>query len=544
MAYKSYRFSYPQLYVSRKLKENRLCRCVKDCHMNLTELTALVRVYCLYRSVEISKGRSDMKKNKPLFYEMRVLSIVVAVLLTGCSTYLKSQHLSQLEELPKGVLYSLPMLQYELDITRQLIACEPEVEVQITVDVKEDFMPDPNATFVLDYTELAGIANTSELEVDFHKNGTLKSFNLEADDHSAEIIANAFKVISNVTLVAVGVPPLPYIKPAPPKKPVCPVCDEKSKNALSAIQKSDPDVKRLTKNVENASEKVGRLNLIVAGADKPSEQTLQDLQEAVKVLKQHKQALVNLNKNRAPYLAQVQYKEKQRWPKSTAGDIMKTSFPPIQILKNRWFIKDKEGRTVCDEIVNEKLTLHVAINPLVANIPSYLPEKSSKGVFYRYPMPIELVICTDAPCDKQTRKIAKTIRSKAPQYGPLVLLPFENSAFQNNQLEVAFSVSGLPSKLTFKNKRSAAEAASGAAAGIAEQLPALRQQLLNADLEKLKRETALFEQEQALQDAKQSLEPSPTADIEAQMALIKAQTDLVNAQIAIEEAQRKLDEQN
>jgi hypothetical protein len=55
--------------------------------MNLTELTALVRAYCLYRSVEISKGRFDMKKNKPLFYEMRVLSILVAALLMGCSTY-------------------------------------------------------------------------------------------------------------------------------------------------------------------------------------------------------------------------------------------------------------------------------------------------------------------------------------------------------------------------------------------------------------------------------------------------------------------------
>ena len=336
-------------------------------------------------------------------------------------------------------------------------------------------------------------------------------------------------------------PLLPGTKPAPPKKPTF---NEKTIKALYAIKTSDPKLKNLTKDVKNASEEVERLNLIVAIADNPSEQTLQALHDAVKVLKKAKQALVNHNKFRAPYLAQVQYKEKQRWPKSTAGNMMIASFPPSQILKNRWFLKnEKSGRTFGDEIVNKKLTLYVKINKLVKEIKSYQPEKSSKGVFYRYPMPIELEICTDAPCDKQKRKIAKTIRSKAPQYGPLVLLPFENSAFQNNRLEVAFSVSGLPSKLTFKNKRSAAEAASGAAARIAEQLPALRQQLLNADLEKLKRETALLEQEQALQDAKQSIEPSPTADIEAQTALIKAQTDLINAQIAIEEAQRKLDEQ-
>ncbi len=479
-----------------------------------------------------------MKKNRPTFFELRVLFLISVALLMGCSTYLKSEPLSQLKKPPKGVLYSLPILQYELDVTWQIIACEPDVEVQIAVDGKEEFIPDPNATFEMDYTELAGIANTSDLEIQFNENGTLKSFNLEADDRSAEILTNTFKVLASVTLAAAGVPPLPG-PPAIEKL----VCNVKTIDALSRIKDSDEDVKRLTKYVVNASEEVERLNLIVTGADKPSEQTLQAFQEAVKILKQHKEKLVNLNKSRAPYLAQLQYKEKLRWPKTTAGDIMKGNFPPSEVLKDRWFEKGK-NLTIGDEIVYAKLTLHFEINPLVANIPSSLPKEPSKGVFYRYPMPIELVICTDAPCDKQTRKIVKTIRSNAPQYGPLVQLPFENSAFQNNRLEVAFSGSGLPSKLTFKNMRSAAEAASGVAAGIAEQLPALRQQLLNADLEKLKRKTALLEQEKALQDSKQLLEPSPTADIGAQTALIKAQTDLINAQIALEEAQKKLGKQN
>lgn len=482
-----------------------------------------------------------MHDSKQSVIGRHVFIVVLVTFLTGCTTYLESKHISTIaDNQPKGMLYSLPMLQYEFDITRQITSCNVEIEVKTTVEVNELFLPDPGATFELDYMELSGITNTSEIEAEFYDNGTLKSINVEADDRTADILTNSFKIISSAALAAASVPPLPAVRDENR-----PACNQETIEALAALKESEDSLKRRTKNVETASEEVARLNPIVTGADKPSEEILKSLQDAIKKLKEHKLALVNLNKNRAPYLARTQYKEKLRWPKTTANDSMKTKIPPNNDLTIRWFKKEPGKVLIGEEILDSKLALHFQINQLVEKLPSsdlHEKNKGYKGIFYRYPMPVELEVCTDAPCDSQSRKTIKIIQSKTPQHGPLVLLPFENGAFKKYRFEVVFSPSGVPSKLSFKNQRSAAAEATSAAAGIAEQLPGLRQQLLNADLEKLKRQTALLKQEKALLDAEKSLEKSTTLDTEAETALIKAQTDLINAQIALQEAQQRLDE--
>ena len=75
--------------------------------------------------------------------------------MTGCTTSITSMRLSEFTEPPKGIIYSLPMLQYDLNLSWQITKCGNEPNVHVTAKIKELSNQDPHATFVLDYTSLA-----------------------------------------------------------------------------------------------------------------------------------------------------------------------------------------------------------------------------------------------------------------------------------------------------------------------------------------------------------------------------------------------------
>ena len=145
-----------------------------------------------------------MKSKSALNIAPPILFMIFAILLSGCTTYIKSTpvQVSDRSLVHEGILYSLPMLQYEIDATWQVISCDAPVDILFTLDVKENFIPDPGFIFKIDYTELAGILNTSTGDIDLYDNGTLKSFNVEVNDRSAEILPKLFSIFSAIPAVS------------------------------------------------------------------------------------------------------------------------------------------------------------------------------------------------------------------------------------------------------------------------------------------------------------------------------------------------------
>ncbi len=478
------------------------------------------------------------KTSIPAFLKTSTLLATSALVGSGCTTSVTSQRLSDFENQPSGVIYSLPMLQYDFDVTWKVIKCGPNPKIKVTAKVKELNSVDHDAAYVLDYTSLSSPTKVTALTVKLEEQGLIKSINAVAEDRTGEVIKNLFSIAGDVALTAAGVPPVPAA-PAAPAAPVAQIelCTADIKRAVDSLQQSENDLERRTEALNTANTNVKNLMLLIEAQPKPGEPWLQKLEQALKASRQAAGALTGLQRQRARQLASVSFSATEvwpasgSWPKAPKAVMTHTIELPGQV-RHKWFIG-----TPAD--LQKQLKLYLQLQSKSSSFASAVTDASNAGVYYRHPVPVRLTACLEDPCSQPTAKQVKQVVSQAPQAGPLVLLPFSNGPFQNNSLEVEFA-SGQPSEVIYKELSASAETATAAGAEIAKQLPSLQQQLLKADLEKLKRETALLEQKQALQTAGKALLPGPTADIEAQKAMVEAETNLVKAKLALKQAQAEL----
>lgn len=469
-----------------------------------------------------------------------ILLVSVLLYLSGCSTSMNSRPALQDDKNISGAVYSLPMLQFKLDITRSIVSCSP-VTISTNINVSESYTSDPNATFELDYTGLASGNTVSELDISYYPNGSIKSINVESDDKSSEIINNSFSFIKGIALASAGVP----AEVAPAAETQTETCNQRTINAFDQLKSSKPFLVNKTKAVAKATGEVERLTLVLATVDKPSDVLLENIRKANLNLKKAANELDILNKARLPYLALTSSHEKIMWPKT--GDLLQTSqiHKPDKNLKNRWF-----SESVTKEEADKLLNIHTLIEPLSSSLKSNKKPTTGKGIYYRIPVESLLSICIVNICGADNSLLQKTVRTSIPQLGPVAILPFENKAFQNNYLEAKFTQLGSLSSLAFKSKKSAAEGLSKSLSKIGAELPAIRQSLLNAEIVELERSVKELEQQKLLNDARDALlptepsSPSPTAELDALEVLVQAETDLLLAEIALREAEIRLNELN
>jgi len=95
----------------------------------------------------------------------QLVATLTATLLSACTTYVVSSPVSVSDAPHTGVLYSLPMLQHVFTVTRTITSCDPNlIKIGTEVDVENAIVPDPDAMFELDYTELSSATSTSKLD--------------------------------------------------------------------------------------------------------------------------------------------------------------------------------------------------------------------------------------------------------------------------------------------------------------------------------------------------------------------------------------------
>ncbi len=470
----------------------------------------------------------------PKFRRLRTVAVLAAAATVGagCTTAVTSQKLDGAVE-PAGIVYSLPMLQYDLDVTWTVVECGEEPKVDVNAEVTVLSSPDPSATYVLDYTSLSNPTKVSELTVELADNGLIKTINASADDRTAEVIQGVFSIVGGVARTLVGAP-VPAAAVAPQAKPSVEICTEDTKKDVAALAMHDGILDEKTKAVAAATKNSERLTLLVKSMKEPTDALLRQLEEAEMALATAKDSLAEEQAYRAPILARVSQKQNKVWPENGNWPVKNAAVSVPEKAVNRWFV------SVPDEL-RKQLSLQLELGSLTSSVAVSGDFSENQGIYYRHPAPVRFRACRLGQCDDGGSIVVKEAFGQAPQAGPVVLLPFDNGPFQNNSLEVEFTAAGQPSKVEYKELRATAQAAVETGAKIAEQLPGLREQLMNAELAKLTRKTQLLEQQKKLADARRALEPAPTAELEAQTALINAETALINARIARDEAQAKLD---
>lgn len=450
----------------------------------------------------------------------------------GCATQIKVEPITDPRAIGAGIVYFLPVAEYEVTLTRQLTRCDSadagdprkdlRVAVKITATLTTRYVQDPQKAFLLQYDALSGPTKTTDVSVDLYENGTLKSINAEAVDETRQIFANVVSGVSSLALSSAGL----TISRARGEKPE-EICPAVVRSAMSTFDKSE--------------------NLIASREDEIAGLKT-DIQDNLQDPKRLKELRAALAKAEAELTAQL----KQR--KSTLDRLVDTQvyvfrpvrskqvFPlePSDALKSKWFTAYALGRKV-DAAAAAAVAAEggpvappapataatvaaeggqVAPSTLepqnVTLCPSNLSDVPCRPIHFRQPAAGLIRICKGDACydaggnpvaDAQTLLVAA---SSVPQLGVESTLLIRNGPFENNSLKVTFLPSGGLEKFQMKTKASATEA-TAAFKETAEAVAKYRSEKRNEDKQKLNDETDKLKAEKAKVDAQLELEKSRKA---------------------------------
>jgi hypothetical protein len=514
----------------------------------------------------------------------RSSALVLVLVLAGCTSSLAArQDLRPPEGAAlTGAPYSLPMLQYDLKITRTLAQCtdpvtkKPSLKFAMTVEATPRYPA--GETYVIDYRQLGGWTKTTDFAIEFQDNSNiLKSINATVEDRTAEIASNVVKSAVGVASLINGIP---VASGAPGNRVqhgmmVCAPGPDGAQAKLDAIKVATNDVKDKTPKLKAATAAVDALSSRSSSLSDSDRTALTKKvaaqATAVKALAASQEALDERTSN-------LSYVEKATWPRKFADTdgVLEVAGPGLAKLTALvgWAQADGspnasenqcDDGTKLDQCVAKKLGAMITLSPdndderanapaaTAKNSPSVVVSGTAvEGVLVRPPVHGRLLVCaaSDAGCSEDSDKLVFHGDDAAiPQLGSLRFLPFRNEAFQNNALTLVLTPSGDLSKVEYKNLKAQGEVLSGAVLsavndvrGFADSVKKERSAETKQSHDDLVAERAdeiaaiQFEIDKAkkqkeLADATQPADAAGIAPIEAQTAQLKAHIALLQAEL-------------
>lgn len=485
------------------------------------------------------------------------------MLLVGCTELDVKPLASESAEPAKGYSYSLPYARYKISIVRTLKDCSDtttEIDFDVAVTATSVFEPDPTQTFAIDNASLANWFKTSELSIERYDNQMLKSIGATATDHTGKVIVNSItglvKLAQTALITATGAPPR-----------AIQFCDEKllatakglkaKRTALgAATAKLDGETKRL-KLMGDAVTPFGRgtADRIQSRLFRQSEKVA-DAQIDVAMKQADLQSDIDA-------LSDV---ETFTWPPD-GRTIAELHERPDKTWLYRFIKKNPQGNPLVSATNTANVNLRLvplnglALKEVDGRLPPAATGGTAKGIRYRNPVAgaLQISICKSAPAlqDGESRDPAvycaalprvlvtrNLAEGPVPQFGRLMLIPFENYAFQANAMKATFSADGNLVTASYAETASRAEVASdtfnqvaGALLQAAKDLPTAG---ANARTAALNAKVAELQAQANLNKAKLALEPTGTEENARQAAIIVSDTSLKEAQLKNLEATQAL----
>ncbi|WEK46402.1 MAG: hypothetical protein P0Y56_15540 [Candidatus Andeanibacterium colombiense] len=146
---------------------------------------------------------------------MRLLLAFTAcasLLLPGCTTTLKTRptyEVSHQKEALGGVSYSLPMLQYAVDLTYALKKCPtlaagvPTSAFDFKIGATATSSYVAGETYTVDYRALTNIFKVTDFSIETYPSGALKAINASAEDKTGDVLKSAAEVgLAGVSMAA------------------------------------------------------------------------------------------------------------------------------------------------------------------------------------------------------------------------------------------------------------------------------------------------------------------------------------------------------
>lgn len=515
-----------------------------------------------------------------------ISAVVGACMLAGCVTSLKVKPDGSApfirvgsDNITLGAVYSLPILQFKLAVTRTLSSCggkEDLPNIQFRFDVKAEPHYVAGDRFVVDYQALSSWSKTGSIEMQTYDNGVIKSINGSAIDESAAIIGDVVSTGFNIASLVSGIPVVttggqkglpPPGSPPPELKYLA--CTEKAQAVLKAVDELTTIRKAKNKALADSTEELAALGRLaelhaLTDADKVK---LKKLQASVK---DQSDAIETLNKAADAALAKISTTEEIIWPES-ATEFGRKQLPPNKqsaAKLNSLFELSASGAEP-DEIAASQ-ELSITLSPLAVvkaegcatdteckQKKNY--QEASNGVYFRSPVPAMLYVCGVSSPDscKPGGATAVVLSSQvmAPQLGVLRQLPFRNGIFQNNSLSASFREDGSLSTIKYEEKAARGKALTGlvrtgvsAYGDYREDIRSYKAKMeadalqrekdqRQATLDKLEFEKALAEKQKAVELAKKPGDPTLLQN-SAEVTRIESEIAVINARKQLEELKK------
>lgn len=182
----------------------------------------------------------------------------------------------------RGVSYSLPMLQYDLKITRSLDSCPDNRPPVFTVKVEAQERYVAGERFEIDYQAMSSPFKTTSFDISFHDSGTIHTINAQARDQTGTVITNVVRTGLAIAAVATGNPlaALPLVGATSGKIATVDEsataadssspqrlelrCTAAARENLAALAAATTNVKTLTRTVADLTDEVTRFSALAA----------------------------------------------------------------------------------------------------------------------------------------------------------------------------------------------------------------------------------------------------------------------------------------
>jgi hypothetical protein len=496
----------------------------------------------------------------PRAHTITVLAAVAigAITLSGCSTQLQAVRVTDAAAMPReGAPYNLSFTQYDLVITRRLVACfeklpdgkngRPQMTIATEVAATRNEVRDPKRDYVIDFSQLRSFFKTTDVSIEYHDNGTLKAVNAKVEDQTGPFLTGLITSVGKAITVAGGGL---LAMTEPPVVP--PSCSRKALDALAGVKNYKATLDLATKNLQLAKDEVERLTRLAQAIGRGwTDGDRAQLQRRVAEMYAASAAQELATDQLAKALASVTVTTKRTWPED--GEVRRKAVKLLDALKlkelklddhNPW-VDSTPAPNAQSVIGNNEVWINLfastKIGETAACTQATCADDVPVGLKYRMPVPGALLLCSSGSCAELADADVHKVQERAiSQLGPVMTLPLKNYPFMNQSIVATFNEAGMPTKLGFTQTPSPDKAA-GVLGSLADEVSRQRKDRQpKSELDTLKDETALLKAKADLAAAQAALQPPKLAAQADSLAILNADTALLKAQVAKLEAEAAL----
>ena len=452
---------------------------------------------------------------------------------TSCATSLDVRNTldKKLKDQPvKGVVYALPMTQFDIEITRKVIGCKNDaLAIKTDVKVEKKSIEDPAHIYAIDPTSLSHFFNKASSSITFYENSrSLKSFNATVEDETGAGITSVANIAGNI----LGAGLLPGARG---EAPAC--ITNSTATYLKSVETQIGTLERISANLEtknlDLARKISEQTENLPGNDPSLDASIAILKKQIKALLVQSSAEdVELKKALKPITAVT----KITWP--TFGTQMSYD-TPIGI--DRAALKNWTG-TSPNQATLDRYSIGVRMERLVpaaSHSGTYTHSSpgiaGAKGIYYRSPAKGRIVFSN---CKSDGTNCYH--EDMISQLGHVNVLPIETKPFGSATFSAEFSSDGGLTSAGYTETSSAASAFLAGASTVSSQYKtymteksAAEQKELDAELKKLQTQASIIE-------AQAKLNPTPPSLGTQALSISNSQAAFANAEIARITAQRQL----